>query len=162
MVTLEELKTKNFTASNLTEKASFHVTSAEMKRFESNVNLATMVYKKITDYANAHNIKPKYTGLEELCQISETSFKKSCAGSQKITRTFLYKLAVGLKMNIDEANKFFFLCGGALREDNLEDYICIKAIKDKDDILHFIEQFNEFTIKMDKHQSVNRLKRLDE
>ena len=39
-----------------------------------------------------------------------------------------------LKMTVDEANKYFELCGGPLYERCMADYICMKALKDKDDI----------------------------
>ena len=162
MVTLEELKSKNFIVSKNNTNASYHVTTEEMKRFEVNKELNLKVYNKICDYTKLHNIKPKYTGLEEICQLSETSLKKSCAGTQKITRPFLYKFAVGLKMSVDEANEFFAMCGGVLKDDDVEDYICIKALTDGDDILHFIEQFNEYVKKIDKFQTVNKLKNLYE
>ena len=49
--------------------------------------------------------------------------------------------------------------GGALAEDNIEDYICIKALEDKDDILLFIEQFNEF---VNKYNSLNYKEKANE
>ena len=161
MVTLEELRTKNFSTFK-SEDASFRVTAADMKRFQTNQELPLKIYNAIDEYARLHNIKPKYAGIEELCQISETSLKKSCAGTQKITRQFLYKFTVGLKMSVDAANDLFALCGGALRDDDLEDYICLKALIDGDDILFFINQFNEFVKEIDKFQTVNKLKPLYE
>ena len=162
MVTIEELKTKKYISKSDENKASFHVTAADLKRFEVNKELNMKVYNKITKYTAEHNIKPKYSGLEEICQLSETSLKKSCAGTQKITRYFLYKFTVGLKMDPEEANGYFSLCGGSLREDDLEDYICLKALKDGDDIIHFINQFNEAVSEYDKFQSTNKLKKLYE
>lgn len=162
MVTLEELKSKNFTFTKKEEKKSFHVTAAEMRRFDANKGLGLKLYSKIDEYTKAHNIKPKYSGLEEICQISETSLKKSCAGTQKITRQFLYKFTVGLKMSVAEANEFFVLCGGALREDDAEDYICKRALEHGDDIIHFIDQFNKFIKELDKFQTVDKLKKLYE
>ena len=161
MVTLEELRNKNFTPTK-NEDASFRVTAADMKRFQSNNELPLKLYNAIAEYARLHNIKPKYAGMEELCQISETSLKKSCAGTQKITRQFLYKFTVGLKMSVEAANDFFILCGGVLREDDLEDFICMKALTDGDDILFFINQFNEFVKEIDKFQTVDKLKTLYE
>ena len=162
MVTYEEIKSKKFTNLNNTEKVSYHVTTAEMQRFEGSKELGLMLYNKIDNYVKTNHLKPKYEKLEDLCQISETSLKKSCTGTQKITRLFLYKLSVGLKMSVEEANEYFALCGGVLKADNLEDYICMRALEDKDDILHFIEQFNEYVSKFDKHQTVNKLKTLYE
>ena len=50
-------------------------------------------------------------------------------------------------MTVKEANKFFLLCGGVLTDDNIEDYICKRALEDKDDILVFINDFNEYVNK---------------
>lgn len=152
MVTEKELSEMNFKSNNTSEKVSYQVTDEEMKKFEKNKDLPFMVYEKINQYAKENNIKPKYEGLEEICQLSETTLKKSVAGTQKITRTFLYKLAVGLRMKPDEANQFFKLCGGELREDDIEDYICMKALVDGDDIDIFIDDFNKYVAKYDKHK----------
>ena len=62
-----------------------------------------------------------------------------------MTRTFLYKFTVGLKLTVDEANKFFDLCGGPLYEKCFADYICLRALEDKDDIEVFIKQFELHT-----------------
>lgn len=162
MVTLEELKSKNFTISNKKNDTSFRIAAADIKRFQANKELPLKLYNEIDNYAKLHNIKPKYAGIEEICQISETSLKKSCAGTQKITRQFLYKFTVGLKMSIEAANEFFALCGGVLRDDDLEDFICMKALIDGDDILFFINQFNDFIKEIDKFQTVDKLKTLYE
>ena len=147
MVTEKEMAERNFTVTEIDRKASYRVTAGEMKRFEANNNLALMVYKKIEDYTTEHKIKPRYEGLVEQCQLDASTLNKSCAGKIKITRHFLYKFTVGLKMTVDEANKFFLLCGGILSDDNIEDYICKNALEDKDDILLFIKQFNEYVNK---------------
>ena len=49
-----------------------------------------------------------------------------------------------------------------LRDDDLEDFICMKALIDGDDILFFINQFNDFVKEIDKFQTVNKLKTLYE
>ena len=161
MVTKEELKKRKFTIKIAEREVSYHVTEGEMKRFAVNAELNNLVYDKITAYTKAHNIKPKYEGIEEMCQLTASALKKSCAGTIRITRTFLYKLTVGLKMDIDEANELFALCGGPLSELSLEDYICINALRDKDDIIHFIDQFNEFVKEYDSHQDSDKLKKLN-
>ena len=159
MVTKEEMKKMGLVGADEERKASYRVTAAEMRRFEVNNTLALKVYNKIKDYTTKHNIKPRYEGLVEQCQLDASTLSKSCAGKIKITRYFLYKFTVGLKMSVKEANEFFSLCGGALAEDNIEDYICIKALEDKDDILLFIEQFNEF---VNKYNSLNYKEKANE
>ncbi len=161
MVTEKEMAARNFTASCSERKASYHVTADEMKRFAVNADLNNQVYKVISDYAKTHNIKPKYEGLEDICQLSASALKKSCAGTIRITRLFLYKLTVGLKMDVEEANELFALCGGVLNENFHEDYVCYKALKDKDDIIHFIDQFNEYAREYDPLQEGDKLKKFD-
>ena len=130
MVTEKEMAERNFTVTSIDRKASYHVTADEMRRFAVNAKLNDLVYNKIDDYVREHNIKPKYAGLEDRCQLSESAIKKSCTGTIRITRLFLYKLTVGLKMDVEEANELFALCGGVLNEDFHEDYVCYKALKD--------------------------------
>lgn len=162
MVTIEELKSKHFTKKEVEINPSYYVSSREMTRFNENRKLNDNIYEKINEFTQKHNLKPKYEKLEEICQLSETSIKKSCAGTQKITRYFLYKFTVGLKMSLEEANEFFGMCGGVLRDDDLEDYICIKALEDKDDIITFIDQFNKYVKEYDKFQTKDKLKKLYE
>ena len=161
MVTEKEMAERKFTVTGIDRKASYHVTTDEMKRFAVNADLNNKVYKKIDDYAKKYNIKPKYEGLEEICQLSASTLKKSCSGTIRITRLFLYKLTVGLKMEVNEANELFALCGGMLNEDFHEDYVCFKALKDKDDIIHFIDQFNHYAREYDTLQEGDKLKKLD-
>ena len=161
MVTEKEMAERNFTVSGMEHKASYHVTADEMRRFAVNAGLNNLVYNKISDYAKKHNIKPKYEGLEDRCQLSASTLKKSCSGTIRITRLFLYKLTVGLKMEVDEANELFALCGGVLDENFHEDYVCYKALKDKDDIIHFIDQFNHYAREYDSLQKGDKLKKLD-
>ena len=160
MVTEKEMAERNFTVTSIDRKASYHVTADEMRRFAVNAKLNDLVYNKIDAYVKAHNIKPKYAGLEDRCQLSESAIKKSCSGAIRITRLFLYKLTVGLKMDVNEANELFALCGGVLNEDFHEDYVCYKALKDKDDIMHFIDQFNHYAREYDPLQEGDKLKKL--
>ena len=161
MVTEKEMAERNFTVSSIERKVSHHVTADEMRRFSVNAALNDMVYNVVDNYAKKHNIKPKYEGLEDRCQLSESTIKKSCSGTIRITRLFLYKLTVGLKMDIDEANELFALCGGVLNLDFHEDYVCYKALKDKDDIMHFIDQFNHYAREYDPKQEGDKLKKLN-
>lgn len=162
MVTEKEMAERVFMKPKENQGASYHVTASEMRRFEHDKALNNDVYDVINDFTKENNIRPKYYGLETICQLSESTLKKSVAGTIKITRPFLYKLTVGLHQSLEEANKLFAKCGGILQEDNIEDYICMKALNDGDDIIDFINQFNEYTQKYDKHQVTNKLKMLDE
>lgn len=148
MITQEELQAMNFHATEPShEKVSYQVTTEEMKRFNKSKNLPLLIAKRKLLFEKEMNLKPTpaYDALDEKCQISITTIKKTINGTNKVTRQFLYKFAVGLHMTLDEANEFFTLCGGSLRADNLGDYICIRALEDHDDIHLFIKQYEDFT-----------------
>lgn len=129
------------------EKTSLCVIDKDMERFNTDWELQEKIAdrKKKFEKDNCIKATKAYDELEEICHISVTTMKKSINGTQKITRTFLYKFTVGLGMGIDEANEFFMLCGGKLNDDCREDYICRKALDDRDDIFTFIEQYEYFT-----------------
>ena len=48
-------------------------------------------------------------------------------------------------MNLEEANEYFELCGGPLSTKSIEDYICINALRDKDNIQQLIDDFKKHT-----------------
>ena len=85
-----------------------------------------------------------YDLIEEMCLIPGTTFKKTVSGEIRATRTFLYKYVVGLKMTVEEANEFFKLCGGELREDDPEDLICLRALEDGDSIYDFCDEYEKY------------------
>jgi len=145
MVTREEIEQKTFRKYNGNEAC--RVSKEEMLRFcENNKRLTEMVGDKkmefeetcLTGYGS-------YEKLAEACELSVATLKRTVAGGIKVTRTFLYKLAVGTKMSLEEANEYFALCGGVLREDDLEDYICMKALEDGDSIELYVSQYKEYT-----------------
>ncbi len=162
MVTEKEMAERVFVKPKEMQGTSSYVTAGEMKRFEQNKELNNEVRKVINKYVEENNIKPKYFGLEEICQLSETTLKKSVAGTIKITRPFLYKLTVGLHLSLEEANNLFVRCGGELREDCVEDYICRNALRDGDDIIKFIDEVNKYTAIYDNYHTVDKLKKLYE
>ena len=99
--------------------------------------------KKQYETENKISSTDAYYDIEEKCQISMDSFKKAMCNNRKITRRFLYKLAVGFKMNTEEANKYFELCGGVLSRNNIEDYICLNALRDKDSVQQLVDDFEK-------------------
>lgn len=148
MITQEELQAMKFHETGYPhEKVSYQVTTEDIKRFDKAKTLPLLIAKRKLMFEKEMNLKPTpaYDALDEQCQISITTIKKTINGTNKVTRQFLYKFTVGLHMTLDEANEFFTLCGGSLREDNLGDYICIRALEDRDDIHLFIQQYEEFT-----------------
>ena len=149
MVTEEEIKNKQFKDTGYCDKPLYQVTAVEMAKFRREPELSYMIADRWILLQNEYNISvtKAYEKIYDLCRISETSLKKVINGSQKVSRHFLYKFTVGLKMDLEEADKYFALCGGKLSSDNMEDYICISALRDKDDIDLFAEQFEHFTEK---------------
>lgn len=129
-------------------KFSYQVTLHDIRPFnEQRTELADKIAERKKLYAEEHHLKATiaYDFLEGDCHISVDTLKKSINGTLKITRTFLYKFAVGLRMSIEEANEYFTLCGGPLNPQVREDFICLRAIEDGDSIELFIQQFEEFT-----------------
>ena len=127
-------------------KGSAQVTMSKIQEFDERlVNLRIYIGDVIDAYAKEHNIKPKYDGIEELTHLSVSQIKQMINGRTNITRTSLYKLVVGLKMSLEEANKLFRMFNGELTEDCLEDYICIRALEDGDDMTDFITEYNQYT-----------------
>lgn len=148
MVIQEEIEKRVFSKDmQLTPgKGSAQVSMSKIKEFDERLfDLRIDIGDVIDAYAKKHNIKPKYDGIEELTHISTSQIKQMINGRTNITRTSLYKLVVGLKMTVEEANKLFGKFSNELTEDCLEDYICIRALKDGDDITHFINEYNQYT-----------------
>ena len=146
MVTEEEMKNVISNAEKAQEKPVYSVTPEEMQRFKTNDRLPYLIAnkKRQNDEKCGVSSTAGYGLIEEMCQISETSMKKTMNGSIRVTRTFLYKFTIGLHMSLDEANELFALCGGPLRETDIADYICINYLETKDDIHKFIEQYEQY------------------
>ena len=153
MVTIEEMEKRQFTSvifEEENENELYRVTDEEMNQFKQNDYL---LGRKLAGFKGEWKDKYHqdfYTYLELKCCISMNTFKKAMAGNLNSKRNFLYKLAVGFKMTLDEANNFFELAGGTLREECKADYLCIKALSVQDpeqieSIEYFAEQFQKFT-----------------
>lgn len=146
MVNEEEMKQFD-DFEKIKEKTSYRVSSFEMKQFDTAWELQDKIGNRKEQFQKERGLKayPAYDKLEEECQISVTSIKQTISGRQKVTRNFLYKFTIGLRMSIEEANEYFALCGGELNLKNREDYICYHALADGDTIFEFIEQFEKYT-----------------
>ena len=130
------------------EKTSARVSSKELSHFIDTENeLRDMIGKKKIAYQKEQNLSSltAYEELEDACQISMDTLKKTISGRIKVTRTFLYKFTVGLQMSLEEANQYFALNGGKLQNSCLADYICIHALLDRDKISDFIKEFELHT-----------------
>ena len=159
-VSKELIQARTFTCIEFQEeKVSYHVNDADMSRFMSqNKILALKIAEIKLNYENTNNLgsNKSYDELEEVCRISVSTMKKTIKGTIKPTRNFLYKLTVGLKMSLDQANDLFSMCGGPLTDQCMADLICIKALEDGDSIDHFIEQVQHYTgIKLELRERVS-------
>lgn len=81
-----------------------------------------------------------YTIIEICCRIPTDTMKKALNGRYSITRNFLSKFTVGLKLDLETANSLFRIHSGELNLTNDFDYIVFHALKTKDDIDDFIEE----------------------
>lgn len=146
MITKEEMcKFRDYVPKE--EGVAYQVTAKEMAGFDDNRSkLASLLADRKKEYEkeNGFNSECAYTYLEEECQISEETIRKTITSRLKATRNFLYKFTVGLEMSIEEADEFFVLCGGKLDDSDPGDYICRRALRDGDDIFSFINQYEEY------------------
>lgn len=129
-------------------KVAYELTFNEIAKFDNDsLELADMIGDRKKQYQEEKGINSTagYMELEESCQISADTMKKVISGRLKISRTFLYKFVIGLHMDLDEANTYFEFCGGPLTEKNKEDYICMKAMQDGDDIESLIMQYEKYS-----------------
>ena len=130
------------------QSSSMHVSAAELCHFEENQDrLAELIGKRKIRYTKEHGYTYEVANerLEEECCIAADTMKKTITMKIKCSRNFLYKFTVGLHMSLEEANEYFRLCDGELRPDCMADYICIRALEDKDPIDLFIKEFEKHT-----------------
>lgn len=135
------------------------VTDEEMSRFSKNEEkLREKLIARREEEKRKKSSVSTYEAMAEQCGMSVDSLKKTLRGEQDLTRTFLYRYTVGLRMTLEEANAHFALLGGPLREDDPGDYICICAIRDKDNIDQFNELLKEhLTSKINQKRKKNQL-----
>ena len=102
-------------------------------------------WEKTEEYHQQKKIKiSDYDVIELCCRIPTDTMKKAMNGKYKVTRRFLAKYAVGLKLGISRANDLFSQHSGELNLSNDFDYIVYHALKTKDDINYFINEVYEF------------------
>ena len=106
--------------------------------------IATIKLKYDAEFCEGRSTRG-YEEILDKCQISVTALKKTIKNDIKPSRNLVYKLVVGLKISLEEANELFVLCGGPLTLDCQADKICMYALRDGDSIEHFIEQFEYYT-----------------
>lgn len=113
---------------------------------ELRLKVRDIVWSKADEYRDKHDIKiSDYNVIERCCRIPADTIKKAINGRYNITRNFLSKFCVGLKLEIEEANELFELQAGELNLTNDFDYIVFHALKTKDNIDYFLEEVYEYT-----------------
>lgn len=105
-----------------------------------------IIWNKADEYRLLNKVKiSDYEVVEISCRIPIDSVKKAINGRYKITRNFLSKFTVGLKLEIECANSLFRDHSGELNLTNDFDYIVYHALKTKDDINYFIDEIEKYT-----------------
>lgn len=105
-----------------------------------------IVWKKSDEYRAENNASiSDYDVIELCCRIPNDTMKKAINGKYKLTRNFLAKFSVGLKLEIELANALFRKHSGELNLTNDFDFIVYNALKTKDDIDFFINELKEYT-----------------
>lgn len=93
-----------------------------------------------------HDVKDKRPGatitslVTQNCNIPYPTYKQYMSGGRRPTRTFIAKLAVGLELSPEEANRLFILHSGELNLTNDVDFITYYALKTHDDIFEYEQQ----------------------
>lgn len=151
MITRKEFESRQFCTHGIQyerEVAALNTTHAEMDlRKEKSIWLQKLVSDRVCLFyreGNYKNMSSTYEALEYLCFIAPATMKKVLLRSHNVSREFLYKFTVGLRMGITEANKYFALCGGVLSEDNDYDYVVRNALRDSDTVESLLAEFVEY------------------
>lgn len=99
-----------------------------------------IVWEKADNYRAVEKEKiSDYNFVLKFCSIPNDTYKKTINGKCKLSRNFIAKLSVGLKLELHEANALFGPQSGELNLTNNFDYIVFHALQDKDEIDIFIE-----------------------
>ena len=132
------------------EKTSYRVSHEDMSKWDGNdVALRKMISELFFEYSKG--TKKTYDCTTFNCGIPEDTMRKILNGRCAITRHFLSKFTVGLKIDIEIADKLFELYSGRLNPENKFDFIVICALRDGDDFSVFYEDVK-------RHCDINLLK----
>ena len=114
-----------------------------------------IVWKKADEYRLRNKVRfTDYDVIELCCGIPKDTIKKAINGKYKLTRRFLAKFTVGLKLEVEIANSLFNDHSGELNLTNDFDYIVFHALTSKDDINCFIDEIKQYTgINLDNDKS---------
>lgn len=154
-VTDKEMERKFVSLEVHNRDCSYNVNDVEMSQFKDQdkklaKKIATIKLRFDAEYCDGKS-NQGYEKLSELCQIPVDTIKKTIRNDKpeakskiRPTRNFVYKLVIGLKMSVEEANELFALCGGSLTDETAADYICLRALEQGDNIFQFLEQHKKY------------------
>lgn len=159
MIDKKEFKKQNFASHGIIESnisrgigkvpKNFHLRNNDHTALRENIR--DIMWDKSDEYRLDNDDKTSDYNIIEICCRIPTDTMKALNGKYKLTRNFLAKFTVGLKLDLDIANSLFSLHSGELNLTNDFDYIVYHALKTKDDINHFTEEVYEYLeIKLDK------------
>lgn len=159
MLTRDEFERQTFDSHRIVEfidKKGLYKVPKDWEPIDNKAALREKIKNIMWNKSDTYRIENKvnsgdYSIIESLSAIPTDTMKKALNGKYKITRNFLAKFVVGLKLNIEEANELFELHSWGLSERNSFDFIVIHALKTKDNIYDFMEEVYVFLeIKLDK------------
>lgn len=81
--------------------------------------------------------------LTDDCDIPMATYKQYISGKGKVTRRFIAKICIGLKLSLEKANELFKMHSGELNMTNDVDALIYNAILTKDSIYEFEEELKE-------------------
>lgn len=114
-----------------------------------------IVYHEIDNYEAKNHVRVSIDNfITEQCDIPYDTFKKYIGNNMKykISRNFIAKIAVGLKLELLVANELFRMHSGELNLTNSFDYITYYALETKDDIAYFKKELRDYAgIDLDKN-----------
>lgn len=125
--------------SSLSTKANF----SDIK--ERKNRLLLMIRDDVNQLAHERGkiVQRAYDYIDAVCHIAPPTMKKVMLGQNVITRVFLYKYTVGLRMPLAKAQKYFELQGGVLRSENEEEELIVyNALRDGDDADSLMDEFD--------------------
>lgn len=123
--------------------AKFSVTSREMDRFGDPTIRKSKLRARLQDIFT-DKARNSYAELEDSCEITESLFRKLLNGSRVIHKNVLARFIVGLKLDRALADELFYLLGEPLDDNEVFDHITICAIRDKDDIHHYLDELKTY------------------
>lgn len=107
--------------------------------------------KEVTDllvkryYTPEMSMERFYQLIDRELYISASTIKKIFQGKYTVSRDILYKITVGLKMDVETADQYFVkTMEGPLNHNNLSDIIVINALEDGDSLDSMLSEFMQY------------------